>query len=119
MEQVQNAPAMAGDRALEEKVDKTGWGVALIWVGAAILLNVGWGVGLFGLGAIILAGQLMRRHLSLACDWFALAIGICFCLAGMGPVLGDRLGSVPLLPILSIALGAIFVASALLRGRRV
>lgn len=115
MEQTQNAQAMPSAMGLGEKLDKAGWGIALIWIGAAILLNLGWSIGLFGLGAITLAGQQLRRHFSLACDGFAMAMGICLVLVGMGPVLGDRLGGAALLPVMSIALGIIFLATALLR----
>jgi hypothetical protein len=117
MAHVQNAPAMTSDRGLEETLNKTGWGVALIWIGAAMIFNIGWGAGLFGLGVITLVGQPLRRFLSLAWDWFAVVLGICLCLAGIGPVLGINLSGAPLLPLLSIALGAMFVASALFRRR--
>lgn len=115
MAQVPSPQSMTKDRGLVEKLDRAGWGVALIWVGAAILLNVSWGAGLLGLGTITLVGQLLRRYFSLACDWFALAMGVCFVLAGMGPVFGDRLATEAVLPILSIALGSTFLVSALFR----
>jgi hypothetical protein len=108
---------MTSDRGLGEKLDKAGWGLALIWIGVAILLNVGWGAGFFGLGVITLAGQLLRRFLALACDWFAVGIGVCLVLAGMGPVLGDRFGNIAVIPIVCIALGVVFLASALIRLR--
>lgn len=117
MEQVQQSQIVASNNGLVELLDKTGWGVALIWIGAAILLDIGWSVGLFGLGVIIFAGQLLRRYFALNLDWFALAMGFCLLLAGAGPALGDRLGEGALLPILSIALGAVFLFSALFRKR--
>lgn len=119
METVQKPQAIISDKGLGEKLDKAGWGVALIWIGISILLNFGWEGGFLGLGVIMLAGQLLRRYLSLGYDWFALAIGVCLCLFGLGPVLGDRFVDVALLPILSIALGAVVLASALFRKRSV
>lgn len=117
MELSENRRALMSGSALDTKMDRAGWGMALIWVGSAILLNLGWGSGLFGLGVIILVGQFVRRYLSLPFDWFALVIGICFCLAGIGPVFGIRLGDVALLPIVSIGLGLAFVISAFARSK--
>lgn len=117
METAQTQQATMAGKRLAEKLDKAGWGIALIWIGVAILLNFDWGAGLSGLGVIILTGQLLRQYLALGWDGFALALGICLGLAGLGPLLGERLDDAALLPILSIALGTAFLASALLRKR--
>jgi hypothetical protein len=117
MMQVSITQAAADREALGKKLDKGGWGVALIWIGIAVIFNLGWENGLFGLGVITLAGQLLRRLADLSTDWFAVALGICLCLVGLKSVLGIDLGGIDLLPILSIALGIAFVLSAINRPR--
>ena len=117
MNDARNAQTVAADRNRQEKLDKIGWGIALIWIGVAFLLGIGWAVGLFGLGVIIVTGQMLRRYLSLGNDWFALTMGICLGLAGFGSMLGNQWSDVPLLPIFSIVLGVIFVASAMFHRR--
>jgi hypothetical protein len=117
MKPARGSQLTANGKGYAETLEKTGWGLALVWIGVAIVLNVGWGAGLFGLGAIILAGQLMRRFLPAASNWFAVAFGVCLCFAGLGSVFGSRFANLDLLPILSIAIGALLVVSALLRRR--
>lgn len=108
---------IASDHGLDRKLDKIGWGSALIWVGAAIILNIGWETGLLGLGAITLLGQMLRRYLAIRVDWFAVALGIFFCLIGLKLLFHLRLGEVGLFPILTIALGSAFLISALFGSR--
>lgn len=117
MERMTHPSVAAGKHNRASQVDKAGWGIALIWVGAAILIDIEWEWGLLGLGAIILGCQLVRRALTLALDWFAVALGICLCLIGLEPLLGSALGGANLIPILSIALGGAFLVSAALRRR--
>lgn len=117
METLTSPSVAAGKSDRASQLDKAGWGIALIWIGGAILLNLGWDLGLFGLGAIILGSQAIRRALGLALDWFALALGFCLCLIGLKPVFGFALVGPNLLPILSIALGSTFLISAVLRRR--
>jgi len=98
------------------KLDTVGWGVFLMWVGAALLADVGWPVFFLGTGIIMLAGQAARRLSGLKPDWFALVLGICFFAAGGLRALDIQLGQIIapawLLPSALIAVGVAIVLSA-------
>lgn len=108
-----------GKHALLQKLDAVGWGVFLIWIGAAFLTDMSWGIGLVGVGVIVLAGQAARWYFGLHVEWFWLAFGIVFAVWGILESLrlefGEALLPGGLLPVLSIVAGIALVASALLR----
>ncbi|GAC1404138.1 MAG: hypothetical protein NVSMB69_01660 [Novosphingobium sp.] len=112
-----NKPAAAGSDDRGRKLERAGWGVALIWISTAIMLGLGWGAGLFGLGAIILGSQALRYLVPMPVDWFGAALGLCLCLLGLKSVLGIGFGEGALLPAVSIVLGAGLVISTLRRPR--
>lgn len=98
------------------KVDTVGWGVFLVWVGAALLADVGWPVFFLGAGLVMLGGQAARRHFGLKLDWFALVLGICFAAAGGLRALDVQLSKIVtpawLVPSAFIAAGVAIVLSA-------
>lgn len=47
------------------KLDTVGWGLLLIWVGAALFADVGWPVFFLGTGLMLLGGQAARSHFGL------------------------------------------------------
>ncbi|HEY0848092.1 MAG TPA: hypothetical protein VGE12_22185 [Noviherbaspirillum sp.] len=102
-----------------QKLDAVGWGVFLIWIGAAFLTDMRWGTGLIGVGVIVLAGQAARRYFQLPVEWFWLTFGIVFAVWGILESsrleLGEAFLPGGLLPVLSIIAGIALVVSALLR----
>lgn len=106
-------------RNLLQKIDAVGWGVFLIWTGAAFLTNMRWGVALIGIGVIVLGGQAARKFFRLRVEWFWLALGFVFAVWGILDSLQVQFGEslIPggLLPVLFIVAGIALVASALLR----
>ena len=98
------------------KLDTVGWGVFLVWVGAALLADLGWPVFFLGAGVIMLGGQAARRYFGLKLDWFALVLGICFVAAGGLRALDVQLGQIVtpawLVPAAFIAAGVAIVLSA-------
>jgi hypothetical protein len=115
MAEVSDRLAITDTHAAAARIDKAGWGITLIWIGAAIFFRLSWEAGLAGFGLIILGGQLARRFFAMPADGFALILGTCLVLVGLQPVLGLRLGEAGLLPILSIGLGIAFLISAMMR----
>lgn len=98
------------------KLDTVGWGLFLMWVGAALFADVGWPVFFVGAGLIMLGGQAARRHFGVKLDWFALVLGICFVVAGGLRALDVQLGQIVtpawLVPAAFIAAGVAIVLSA-------
>jgi hypothetical protein len=84
------------------------WGVLLIWVGAALLLEWSWAVGLVGVGAILLAAQGYRGLSRLKVDRFALVAGLLLVVCGVWRMLDL---AVELVPLLFIAAGIVLLAS--------
>lgn len=97
-------------------LDTVGWGVFLMWVGAALLADVGWPIFFVGAGLILLGGQAARRYFGLKLDWFALVLGVCFVASGGLRALDVQLGRIMtpawLVPSAFIAVGGAIVLSA-------
>lgn len=113
--------AITNGRTLDKKLDTAGWGLFFIWLGIALLADVGWGVGLLGVGIITLGMQAVRAHFGLPIEGFWLVVGILFAVGGMWILLTAYLGGAPipggLIPILSLVVGIVLFASALLHRR--
>jgi hypothetical protein len=90
------------------RLAKAGWGVLLIWAGAALLLHLGWGVVLIGAGAIALAVQALRGYLGLRLDRFGIVAGAILVLCGVWNLFDV---SVQLVPLLCIGAGIVLLAS--------
>ena len=95
------------------KLDALGWGLGFIWIGVAMLFDVGWGWGLLGLGLIGLSDQALRKYRDIEVDWFGLILGIILLLAGIMNLFSLSFSDGAILPVLSIALGGIFLLSFL------
>ncbi|QDZ27851.1 hypothetical protein [Noviherbaspirillum sp. UKPF54] len=108
-----------GKSTLLQKLDAVGWGLFLIWMGAAFLTNMRWGFALIGVGVIVLGGQAARRYFQLSVDWFWLVLGFVFAVWGILESLqwqfGESLIPGGLLPVVFIVAGIALVASALWR----
>jgi hypothetical protein len=103
-------------------VDAVGWGLFLIWVGAALFARVGWEVFFLVTGVLLLAGQAVRRYAGARVDWFALVLGAFLVVAGGSPVLELQLDDVLLpawfVPSMFVAVGLAVVVSAWRRRRK-
>jgi hypothetical protein len=110
------------DQALIARIQATGWGVFLIWVGVALIADVGWGIALIGAGVISLGAQLARRLSALPVERWNVGFGVCLVAAGL--VLRFDLVSdksplpVWIFPVAIMALGVAILASAWLRRDR-
>ena len=97
-------------------IDRSGWGLFFIWIGIAFMVNVGWGVGLLGVGIIMLGAQAARTYFGLKLDWFGLALGVCFAVAGVSRLFDLQLDKAPisawLVPSLFIVAGVAALVSA-------
>ncbi len=107
------------ERALAKRLESIGWGLLLIWVGAAFLMGVGWGVAIVGVGAIALGSQAARKYYGLPVERFGLAFGIVLVILGLWEVLKiDAVLPGGMLPLLLIGAGTFLVVSALVRKPR-
>lgn len=88
---------------LSERLDSIGWGLFLVWVGFAFLIDLGWGWGLVGVAAIILGEAAYRRNAGLKVEAFWVVVGIVFLAGGLWELFNVPL---PLAPILIIFCGA-------------
>lgn len=104
-----------GARSARETLEKVGWGLLLIWTGAALLLHFGWGVGLAGAGAIVLAMQAVRRYAGLHRDPFGIFVGVLLLACGVWLAFDV---SVQLVPVLCIVAGVVLLASSWARRRQ-
>ena len=95
-------------RALNRKLEATGWGLFFIWMGIALFGNIGWGAGLLGVGIITLGAQAARKYFDLKLEGFWLAVGFLFVVGGFWKLVNVQLG---LLPILCIVAGIALLAS--------
>lgn len=86
-----------------QRLDSIGWGVGLLWIGFAFLLEIGWGLGLLGIATIILGEAALRRNAGLKVEGFWIVVGIMFLAAAMWELLDIAL---PLAPLLIIFCGA-------------
>jgi hypothetical protein len=101
---------------LEKRLEGAGWGLLFIWVGISLAIHVGWGVALIGVGLVMLGVQATRKLLGLPWDRFALMVGGVLVAGGIWEGVN---GSVELVPLLSIGVGAVLLVSALTgRARR-
>lgn len=111
---VQDREGTSSAHALDRRIDATGWGLFLVWVGVALLAHVGWGVGLLGAALITLGAQAWRSRRGLEVDRFALVIGTLLAVSGVANLLDRR---IDLLPVVLILAGAALLASAWRRRR--
>lgn len=109
-------PLARAQTAIGTKLDAAGWGLFLMWVGAALFADVGWPVFFVGAGLIMLGGQAARSHFGVKLDWSALVLSICFVAAGGLHALDVQLGKIVtpawLVPSAFIAAGVAIVLSA-------
>lgn len=103
-------------------IEGTGWGLFFIWVGLCILAGLGWSVFVLGAGVLLLAGQAARWHFGLRVDRFAVLLGACFGVAGLGHLLELRwlwaVAPAWLLPALLMAFGGGLMVLAWRRALR-
>jgi hypothetical protein len=108
-----SAPAQA---PVDAKIDTVGWGVLLMWVGAALFADVGWPTFFLGAGLIVLGSQAARSYFGMRLDWFALVLGICLVATGGLHALDIHLGRIMtpawLVPSAFIAAGVVIALSA-------
>lgn len=100
---------------LAAKFDALGWGLFLVWIGFAYLLDVGTGIGLVGIGVIIIGVQLARKAFSLNIEGFWFIVGLCFLAGGVSELTNV---DIPIAPILLIACGIGVLASVFKRKRQ-
>ena len=99
----------SGEGTSRRSLDKVGWGLLLIWTGAALLLHFGWGVGLLGAGAIVLAMQGVRRYVGLHADRLGVVAGALLVVCGIWDLFRV---SVQIVPVLCIGAGVALLASS-------
>lgn len=97
------------------KIAAVGWGLFLIWIGAAFLTELDPGIGLLGVGVITLGGQSARKHFKLKLEGFWVVIGLVFVVAGLCARFGVQL---PMIPIALFVAGGALLVSALRRGKK-
>jgi hypothetical protein len=90
---------VSSEDASSKSVARAGWGLLLIWIGAALLLNFGWGAGLIGAGTIVLGAQGVRRYLGLNLDRFGVVVGFLLVVCGVWNMFDVTVQLVPLLCI--------------------
>ena len=101
-------------RALNRKLEATGWGLFFIWMGIALFAHIGWGAGLLGVGIITLGAQAARKYFDLKLEGFWVAVGFLFVVGGICKLFNVHLGLVPILCIVAgiALLVSIFVGRA-------
>jgi hypothetical protein len=99
----------SGEDSPGRRVTRAGWGLLLVWIGAALLLDLGWGVGLIGAGAIVLGAQVLRAVRGLSWDRFGVAAGAVLVVCGVWNAFDV---SVRLVPLLCIGAGIALLLSA-------
>jgi hypothetical protein len=93
-------------RALDSQLERIGWGLFLIMIGGLALVPKGLvpeGVWLVGTGLIMLGLNVARRLNGIRVSGFTVVLGLAALAAGLSAVAGV---SLPVFPILLIALGA-------------
>jgi hypothetical protein len=88
--------------SLARRLESISWALFLVWIGAAILIDVGWGWGLVGVAAIILGEAAIRWFNELPIGGFWVAMGVILLAGGVWELFQV---SWPLVPILLIACG--------------
>ena len=84
------------------QLDALSWGLFLVWIGLALLMDVGWGWGLLGVAVIILGEAVIRRLKRLPTHGFWVAIGLMLLVCALWELLAL---SLPLIPVLIIGFG--------------
>jgi len=104
-----------------KRLDAAGWGAFFIWIGISFLADLGWGLTLIGIGLIMLGGQVGRMRFKLPVEGFWLVLGTIVVMAGVWEFLELELGTEPIpggfIPVLSIVIGIVLIASAFLCKR--
>jgi len=95
----EESPMVPREAAVKRTVDSLGWGLLLVWIGAALLLELGWGAGLIGAGVIVLAARATGRLLGLHGDRFGVVVGVLLVLCGVWNLFDVSIRLVPLLCI--------------------
>ena len=102
------------DAGFARQLDTVSWGLFIIWIGTAILLDIGWNWGLLGVAAIILGGAAIRRFKKLPIQGFWVAVGFVLLACALWEFFAI---SWPLIPVLIIAFGLLVLMGAF-RGPR-
>lgn len=97
------------DTRLAKRLEAMGWGVALLWIGVAALLNFGWPLVLLGLGVLTLIMQGVRLGSGLKPEPFWLVLGAVMLVAGLWEILAGT--SFPIIPVALILLGLAILGS--------
>lgn len=97
------------DESFARKLDGASWGLFMIWIGVAILLDVGWGWGLIGVAAIILGGAAIRWFKALPVQGFWVAVGLMLLACAIWEFFAV---SWPLIPVLIIGFGVAVLLGA-------
>ena len=100
------------EESLARQLDAVSWGMFIIWIGVAILLDVGWGWGLFGVAAIILVGAAIRWFKALPIEGFWVAAGLMLLACAVWEFFAV---SLPLIPFVIIGFGVVVLARAFRR----
>ncbi len=97
-------------QAVAEKLDALVWGLLLLWIGIALLLNLGWGLGLLGIGILLLGEQATRKYAGVKFETFWVIVGIVFSFGGISELLRLQISPIP---IACIVAGVVLLLSAL------
>jgi hypothetical protein len=76
---------------LPARIAAAAWSVVLIWIGAALLMDVSLGVSLMGVAVIILGAQVVRSCFNLVPQWFWVIVGLLFLAWGLWEAYGLKL----------------------------
>ncbi len=102
------------DAEFARQLDTVSWGLFIIWIGTAILLDFGWDWGLLGVAAIILGGAAIRWLKGLSIQGFWVAVGSVLLVCALWEFFAI---SWPLIPVLIIGFGLVVLLGAF-RDRR-
>ena len=102
------ARAIPSSEGASKNVATAGWGLLLIWTGAALLFHWGWGVGLVGAGVIVLGAQVARWYLHVKLEGLSIVAGVVMLISGIGDL---SKVAVDLFPVLFIVAGIALLAS--------
>ncbi len=102
------------DTGFARKLDSVSWGLFIIWIGTAILLDIGWNWGLLGVAAIILGGAVLRWFKGLPIQGFWVAVGFVVLACSLWEFF-----AIPwlLIPVLIIGFGFVVLMGAFRRPR--
>jgi hypothetical protein len=76
---------------LSARITAAACSVVLIWIGAALLMDVSLGVSLMGVAVVILGAQAVRSCFNLVPQWFWVIVGLLFLAWGFWEVYGLKL----------------------------